>query len=123
MVLVVDDETDLAETCARFLRHRGYGVVTADSYARGRAALAATPPALLVSDARLPDGDGLDLVRAAGALHPPVPAIVMSAYMCAASARAARAAGAVGVLSKPFGTDMLAQSVDKALGPRDSRMG
>ena len=120
MVLVVDDETDLAETCARFLRRRGYGVVTADSYARGRAALAATPPVLLVSDVRLPDGDGLDLVRAAGALSPPVPAIVMSAYMSEAGARSAREAGAVGVLSKPFATDALARSVHQALERRDA---
>jgi len=118
IVLVVDDETDLAETCARFLRRRGYGVVTADSYEQGRAALAGTPPELLVSDVRLPDGNGLDLVRAAGALDPPVPAIVMSAYLSDASARAARAAGAVGVLSKPFATEVLAQTIHKALEPR-----
>jgi CheY-like chemotaxis protein len=42
----------------------------------------------------------------------------MSAYLSDASTRAARAAGAVGVLSKPFATEVLAQAVDKVLEPR-----
>lgn len=120
VVLVVDDESDLAESCARLLRRRGYHVVTADSYATGHAVLTGTSPALLVSDVRLPDGDGCDLVRAASALKPPVPAIVMSGYLSEASEMAARDAGAVAFLSKPFLIDVFAQAVEKALERRDA---
>jgi DNA-binding NtrC family response regulator len=119
MILVVDDEFDLAESCARLLRRRGYRVVMADSFAAGRAALAASPPAVLVSDVRLPDGDGLDLVRAAGALEPPVPSVVVSGYLSDASHTAAREAGAVACLPKPFTSDALTLAVGKALERRD----
>jgi DNA-binding NtrC family response regulator len=115
VVLVVDDEADLAETCARLLRRQGYAVVTANTFQGGQAALAGASPALLVSDMRLPDGDGLDLVRAAGAQHPAVPAIVISGYSSESSQAAALAAGAVAFLSKPFTTDVLSRAVEKAL--------
>ena len=120
MVLVVDDESDLAESCARLLRRRGYRVVTAGSCATGHAALAGTSPALLVSDVRLPDGDGLDLVRAASALRPPVPAIVISGYLWAASQTAARDAGAVAFLLKPFSNDVFSRAVEQALEHRNA---
>jgi DNA-binding NtrC family response regulator len=115
IVLVVDDESDLAETCARLLRRRGFRVVTASTVESGHAALAGAVPALLVSDMRLPDGDGLDLVRAAGALKPPIPAIVISGYGSEASQAAALAAGAIAFLPKPFATDVLARAVERAL--------
>ena len=122
VVLIVDDESDLAESCARLLRRQGYRVVTAYSYATGHAALREASPALLVSDVRLRDGDGLDLVRAASARHPRVPVIVISGYLSEASQTAARAAGAVALLSKPFSNDILSRAVQEALqqgdGPR-----
>jgi two-component system, NtrC family, response regulator PilR len=120
VVLVVDDESDLAESCARLLRRRGYRVVTAHSYVTGQAALSQTSPALLVSDVRLPDGDGLDLVRTAGARHPPVPAIVISGYLSEANRIAARDAGAVAFISKPFSNDLFSRAVDRALETRDA---
>jgi DNA-binding NtrC family response regulator len=119
VVLVVDDESDLAESCARLLRRHGYRVVTANSCATGHAALRETSPALLVSDVRLPDGDGLDLVRAAGARQPRVPVIVISGYLSEASQMAARAAGAVAFLAKPFSSDVLSRAVQEALQQED----
>lgn len=119
IVLVVDDESDLAESCARLLRRNGYQVVIANSYAAGHAALNGTSPALLVSDVRLLDGDGLDLVRAAGARQPKVPSIVISGYLSAASQIAARDAGAVAFLSKPFSNDVFSRAVQLALEQRD----
>jgi DNA-binding NtrC family response regulator len=118
VVLVVDDEADLAESCARLLRRRGYRVVIAGSWAAGREALMTASPGLLVSDVRLPDGDGLALVREAGALTPPVPAIVISGYPSEASQVAARNAGAIEFLAKPFSNDALSRAVDKALERR-----
>jgi DNA-binding NtrC family response regulator len=118
VVLVVDDEADLTESCARLLRRRGYRVVTVNSWTAGRDALGTISPGLLISDVRLPDGDGLVLVREAGALSPPVPAIVMSGYPSEATRRAAYAAGAIEFLSKPFSNDAFSRAVDKALDSR-----
>lgn len=118
VVLVVDDESDLTETCARLLARRGYRVVTANSCRSGQAALTESAPALLVSDLRLPDGDGLTLVRAAMALTPPVPSIVISGYTSEKSQTSALAAGAVAFLPKPFTTDMFSRMVEQALKRR-----
>ena len=49
-LLLVEDEAELAESCARLLRRRGYRVVVASSYEEGRAALTRTAPSLLVTD-------------------------------------------------------------------------
>ncbi len=115
LILVVDDETDLARTCERLLRRRGHAVVTVGSRAAGLAALADAAPALLVADVRLPDGDGLDVVRAATAMRPRVPAVVMTVRASETGRAAARAAGAVAYLPKPFTADGFAGLVDRVL--------
>jgi DNA-binding NtrC family response regulator len=115
MILVVDDEGDLAATCGRLLRRRGHAVILVGSRAAALAALADTSPALLVSDVRLPDGDGLDVVRAAAAKSPRVPAVVMTGYASEAGRGAARTAGAAAYLPKPFTADALASLVDRVL--------
>jgi DNA-binding NtrC family response regulator len=117
VVLVVDDESDLVESCRRLLRRRGYTVVSAGSCEAGRAALAAGRPTLLVSDLKLPDGDGLELVRLARTLTPPVPVILMSGYLSQVNELAAREAGAVDVLAKPFSGDTFTRAVENALEP------
>jgi DNA-binding response OmpR family regulator len=62
-VLAVEDEADLVATYKRLLRRYGYRVVAAGSREAGLAALKDEPPRLLIADLRLPDGDGLDVVR------------------------------------------------------------
>ena len=115
LILVVEDEADLAVTCARLLRRNGHTVVAVSSRAAALTALGATPPALLVSDVRLPDGDGLDVVRAATAMRPCVPAVVMTGRASESGRLAARAAGAVAYLPKPFTAASFAGIVDRAL--------
>jgi DNA-binding NtrC family response regulator len=114
LVLIVEDERDLAATCARLLRRRGHAVVTVGTRQAGLAALAELP-ALLVSDLRLPDGDGLDVVRAATAMQPRVPAVVMSAHASGPDRAAAHQAGAAGFLAKPFTTDAFDAVVENLL--------
>ena len=79
-VLVVEDEIDLVATYERLLRRHGYRVVSARSREAGLAALKEERPHLLIADLRLPDGDGLDVVRAARALPTPTPVIVVSGF-------------------------------------------
>lgn len=116
LILIVEDEADLAATCARLLRRQGHAVVAVGSRAAALAALGDAAPAVLVSDVRLPDGDGLDVVRAAAAMEPRVPAVVMTGRASEAGRVAARAAGAVAYLPKPFTSESFARSVDGALG-------
>lgn len=101
-ILVVDDEADLAETCARLLRRQGHGVTCAASCREALAALDAARPTLIVADLHLPDGDGLDVVRAARALPAPLPVIIVTGYPSPASRRQAFEAGAAAYVTKPF---------------------
>ena len=101
-ILVVEDEPDLAVTYDRLLRREGYRVVTAGSQVEGLKAIEAAPPALVIADLRLPDGDGLDIVRAARACTPQIPVIVVTAFASRAAREAARASGASAFIAKPF---------------------
>ena len=62
-VLTVDPQEDLLETYYRLLSRRGYRVITAPTRAAGLLAVEREAPSLVISDLRLPDGDGLDIVR------------------------------------------------------------
>lgn len=110
-ILVVEDERDLAVTYDRLLRREGYRVVTAGSQVEGLKAIEAAPPALVIADLRLPDGDGLDIVRAARARTPQIPVIVVTAFASRAARDAARASGASAFLAKPFVASMLLRHV------------
>jgi DNA-binding response OmpR family regulator len=115
MVLIVEDEADLAQTCERLLRRSGHDVLTAGTCAAGLSVLASGASLLLVCDIRLPDGDGLDVVRAAKRLEPPVPAIVMTAQPSEAGRRAALASGADAYLTKPFSAAAFSSLVERML--------
>ena len=109
--LVVDDEADFLATYERLLRREGFEVITATSRAAGLAALAAETPQLVISDLRLPDGDGLDLVRAARGARHPMPVIVVTGYPSDETRRAALAAGATTFLAKPFAAMVLLAAI------------
>jgi len=110
-VLVVDDEADFLATYERLLRRQGHEVLMATSRAAGLAALDGEPLHLVISDLRLPDGDGLDVVRAARAAREPVPVIVVTGYPSDETRRAALAAGAAIFLAKPFAAAVLLATI------------
>ena len=66
-VLVVDDEPELLAEMSSYLRRRGEVVVTASSYSQAVQALNddTAPIAILITDVRMPDGNGIDLLRSA----------------------------------------------------------
>lgn len=105
-VLVVEDEADLLATYERLLRRHGYEVIAATSRAAGLDAVRASKEGrrldLVISDVRLADGDGLDVVRAARGESDPPAVFVISGYPSDESRRAAAAAGATAFFSKPF---------------------
>jgi DNA-binding response OmpR family regulator len=81
------------------------------SCAAGLAALPQQPWRLVIIDLRLPDGDGLDLVRAARALPDPPPVLVASVLGSRATRQSAMAAGATAFLTKPFTTESFTRTV------------
>jgi two-component system, NtrC family, response regulator PilR len=114
-VLVVEDEADLLVTYERLLHRWGYRVSAATSLATALWTLERDRPDLVISDLRLPDGDGLQLVRAARAGPSPPPILIVTGVPSEDRRRAAMTAGVVGFLAKPFKSSTLQQLVQSAL--------
>jgi CheY-like chemotaxis protein len=118
-ILVVDDEVDLVATYERLLRRLGHRVLSAGTRQAGLAVIAVQPLCLIIADIRLPDGDGLDVVRAARALPTPLPVLVATGLASRTARQAAVAAGATAFLAKPFATGTFCRLVNELLGGRD----
>ena len=116
-ILVVDDEEDFLDTYTRLFTRHGFRVVVAASRAAALAALALEPFALVIADLRLPDGNGIDVVRCARSTPRPTPAIVVSGFASSAARAAAREAGAADIFSKPFHLAALAARVTELTRP------
>ena len=116
-VLVVDDEADLRELLELTLLKMGLDVDSAATLAEARALLA-TPGGeyqLVLTDMRLPDGMGLELVREVTAAYKNTPVAVVTAFGSADNAVVALKAGAFDYISKPVALDQLRLMVQSAL--------
>ncbi|WP_151445425.1 sigma-54-dependent transcriptional regulator [Lacisediminimonas profundi] len=114
-ILVVDDEADLRELLELTFIKMGLDVDSAASLHEARLALAAGDYAMVLTDMRLPDGQGMELVREVAAGARSMPIAVITAYGSADSAVLALKAGAFDYLSKPVRLDQLRQMVQSAL--------
>jgi DNA-binding NtrC family response regulator len=121
-ILIVDDEPDMLESCARILRRQGYACVTAGD---GRAALAILErerPDLLLTDFKMPEMDGLELLRRAHDLDPALPVILVTGFATIESAVAAIKQGAFDYLPKDFSIEQLRVAVERGLRHRGLQM-
>jgi two-component system response regulator PilR (NtrC family) len=114
-ILVVDDEADLRELLEITLVRMGLDVDSAETLAQARALLAQAEYALVLTDMRLPDGLGLELVREVTATYKSTPIAVVTAYGSADNAVVALKAGAFDYVSKPLVLDDLRVMVQSAL--------
>ena len=114
-VLVVDDSVEMADMIADDLRARGYGATAASSGREALLILQTERVDALVTDLRMPEMDGLDLLRASKGLDPSRPVIVMTAYSTIDTAMEATGSGAFQYLMKPFRLDALARLLEQAL--------
>ncbi len=117
VALVIDDEADLRELLSLTLVRLGLDVDSADSMAQARERLARKRYNLALTDMRLPDGVGLDLVRevAQGQYREPIPIVVITAFGSPENAVAALKAGAFDYLTKPVDLEQLRLVVRSAL--------
>jgi len=114
-ILVIDDEADLRELVEITLVRMGLDVDSAESLEAARRYLAKRDYALVLTDMRLPDGLGIELVQEIVASHKNTPVAVITAFGSADNAVIALKAGAFDYLSKPVGLDQLRAMVHSAL--------
>jgi len=120
-LLVVDDEAPARTTLALLLRKRGHRVVEADGVATATKRLADELFDLVVTDLRMPDGDGLDVLQAARALADAPEVILLTAYAEWKSAKEAIRLGALDYFEKGQEPEELYHRIDKALAGRTLR--
>ncbi|MBI3432295.1 MAG: sigma-54-dependent Fis family transcriptional regulator [Hydrogenophilales bacterium] len=114
-ILLVDDEPDLLDLMELTLVKMGLETDRAASVAEAQTRLAKTRYDLCLTDMRLGDGEGLEVIACASALALPVPVAVITAYGNAGNAVAALKAGAFDYLAKPVALDQLRALVKSAL--------
>ncbi|MBI4564204.1 MAG: sigma-54-dependent Fis family transcriptional regulator [Planctomycetes bacterium] len=114
-ILVVDDEKLIRWSLHERLKREGYTVTEAQDGRSATAALDAASPDLVLLDLRLPDTDGLEVLKAIQARAPELPVILITAYSTVDSAVEAMKRGAYDYVSKPFNMDELVISVKRAL--------
>ena len=114
-VLVVDDEADIRELLELTLVRMGLGVDSAGSVAEARRLLALHTYDLCLTDMRLPDGSGIELVRQITTSCVDTPVAVITAHGSTESAVAALKAGAFDYLSKPISLEQLRSLIKSAL--------
>ncbi len=114
-VLVIDDEPDIRELIDLTLSRMGLAAACAGTVAEAHELLAESDFQLCLTDMRLPDGNGLDMVRFVAENYPQIPVAVITAYGSAENAVAALKAGAFDYLAKPVGLEQLRALVKSAL--------
>jgi two-component system response regulator PilR (NtrC family) len=120
-VLIVDDELSMREMLAILLKKEGLDVRTAASRAEAARTLGEGPVDLVLTDVKLPDGDGLEILRQVKAAAPATPVVVMTAFGTTEMAVGARKLGAEAYILKPFDVDELRIVVRDALANRSLR--
>ena len=117
-ILVVDDERSMREFLSIMLKKEGHDVVVADC---GRAAvkiLERRPVDLLISDIKMPDMSGVDVLRRAKEIRQDIVGIMITAFKSTEAAVEALRLGAHDYLEKPFDNELLKKKVRDALEQR-----
>ncbi len=120
-LLIVDDEASIRDMLAFFFHKRGFEVMTASNFTEGQASTLRSTPDLVLCDIKMPDGNGLDLLKKIKVESPKTPVIMITAHTSTADAIEAMKAGAVDYIAKPFNVEELGLIVDRALGEKELR--
>src|SRR5262245_1047204 len=117
-ILIVDDEPDMVDNCVRILRPCGHHCDTATDARRALDLLETERPDLLLTDLKMPEIDGMELLHRAHELDPAMPVIVMTGFATIESAVEAVKGGAFDFLPKNCSVEQLRVAVDRALRHR-----
>jgi DNA-binding NtrC family response regulator len=114
-LLLVDDDPGVSEVIGLLLEREGYRVERAGSVKAAVERIPAAEFELVVTDLKLPDGTGLDVIGAVRSRRPRLPIMMITSYSSVDSAIAALRGGAVDYVIKPFNNDDFLRAVSRAL--------
>lgn len=122
-VLIVDTDWALKASTARILEREGLAVTAVGTLEAARGALRAHDFDLVISDVRLPDGDGMDFVRESKVAHEDLPVLLWTGQPTIDDATQAVHEGVAGFLIKPVAAADLVRATHEAIGQgRQSRL-
>jgi two-component system nitrogen regulation response regulator GlnG len=114
-VWIIDDDRSIRWVFEKALTREGIAFKTFAASPEAMAAIAATPPQVVVSDIRMPGTSGLELLQTLKQRYPQLPIIIMTAYSDLDSAVAAFQGGAFEYLAKPFDVDHAVELIRRAM--------
>src|SRR5271165_5634506 len=120
-VLIVDDEAAMRVALEANFRRRGWQVQTAEDVRDALAKFRAAPSMVVVTDMRMPDGDGLRVMQGVRMLLPETPVILLTAYGSVPDAVLAIREGACDYLQKPVSFEQLEAMAQRCLTRRTER--
>jgi DNA-binding NtrC family response regulator len=117
-VLIIDDEDIVRVSCERILVPEGYEVKSTKSAAEGFDLLAEDPVDVVLTDLKMPDIDGLEVLKKVKAEWPDVEVIMITGYQTINTAVEAIKMGAFDYIEKPFTPGAIVEAIDKAISHR-----
>lgn len=120
-VLVVDDEKMLCQAIARDFQKKGYNTLCAYNGREAFELVKARPVDLIISDVRMPGGDGIELLNSVKAYNTQLPIMMFITGFTEMSIEEAYNMGADAVFAKPFNRKALMEAADRALEPSDQK--
>lgn len=114
-LLIVDDELGMRQFLTHLFQREGHKVRVAESGSEAMTLLRSDPADLIISDVRMSDMNGIELLRSARELLPNVEVVMMTAFANVDTAREAFLLGAYDFVQKPFDNDLLKETIARAL--------
>ncbi len=117
-ILIIDDEEDMLESCSRLLRRKNYQCITTDNPAQALEMVSSEKPDLVLTDLKMPGKGGLEILREVKKLDPSILVIVFTGFATISAAVEIMKEGAFDFVTKPFSSDQLIMTVERALNQR-----
>src|SRR2546428_13737548 len=114
-ILIVDDELSMRQFLTHLFQRDGHSIRTAENGRQAMELLKEQPADVVISDVKMPDMGGIELLRAARELQPNIEIIMMTAFANEGTAHEAFLLGAFDFVHKPFDNDLLREKVARAL--------
>ena len=121
-ILIVDDDEDICDILSRLMKREGLKARVAHDGETGLKLVQSNPPDVLLVDLKMPDMDGMEVLRRAKELDQDLPVVMITAYGGVHGAVEAIRGGAHDYLAKPFDPHEVIRVIRRALGERELKL-